>query len=539
MKKLICLLTALLLVISLIGCGKQEAPAASSGEAEPAAKADTAEEAEAAKTEQEAAANNLVVLDSWDDETRTAAFTFDDTQLEVWDEGYNTSDVIELVKIGDPTSRLRIHCEAKSLEEVQEELVHNYINDIWYELGEFTESTFADCPAWTCEITEDGALFRSIFLLEVPNGLYLTVQPYDGTVPLEEMLSYAFVTVEAGDGTVQKPAEAFQAEADASEMNVYFDSGETFTLTVDPAVAEISLDNRNTVYFDFLDEEMNELVWMECWISDQYASLEEYLQGELAQNRFYDGEVTLHQASLNGMDVHYISGDYYGGGYFFIPLNDTYALRGLCSFTGEPEDAENYTVIKVLERLLGAQAEGDTTSQTTAQTGSANSSDYTTPSGLEDSIESMTYAIDGVVYRFPTPVTEFLDNGWHIPEDYIRNDGIEIPANGYRDVALITEGASSMIYNVVVANPTDKNIHITDGIVVWMIVAQNSNVDIQFPMGMSLNTTIDELDALCDVSPAQNGNYSTFSWWNEETDATLMAWYHPEIGLEYFEFAGM
>ena len=196
-------------------------------------------------------------------------------------------------------------------------------------------------------------------------------------------------------------------------------------------------------------------------------------------------------------------------------------------------------MIKVLEQVLGAQAEGDATSKTTAQSGSAEGSDYSAPAGLEDTIESMTYAIDGVVYRFPTPVSEFFDNGWHIPEEYYKNIGNEIPANDYVDVALITEGASSTIYNVVLANPTNEAIHISDGTVVWMIVAQQSNVDLQLPQGLSLNSTVEDLDDLCQYSPAQNGDYANYSWWNDETGAGIAAWYHPEIGLEYFEFMGM
>ena len=531
MKKLICLLIALTLVLSLFGCGKENTPVEDAVSTEAAEKAEETPTAESKENNQE---NIIALKGRKDDAPRSVAFTYDNTQLEVWDEDYYNTSSIELVKIDDHTSVLEISCKALTLDEIQAEIAD--VKPDRYEVSEFAESTFAGFPAWSCDILykEDGSVRESYFIIEIPNGLYLIAEDYDGTVPLEEMLSYALLTIEEGDGTVILPPLDFAAENDDDVLTVNFHSGETFTLDYDQNAVNVYYDKKNTVEFYFTDEAFNEFHYLSCFISDQYATFEEYLNFMEETGYFYRENAPILQANLAGMELQYIN-DEWGGGYYFIPVTDTYALRGQYYYSGDLEQA-TLSALDIWEIITGATAEGETAVQSGTNESDAPGYDYPVPSELGETIESMTYALDGDVYQFPTPVKELLNNGWEIPAEALAQYP-EIPAHDIADVALIRDGGASFVYNVVLENRTDEPMAIEDAIVTHMIVAQASNVDVQFPKGMSLNTTIEELDTLCDVSPMQNGNYSTFAWFGEEDDAcTIYAWYHPEIGLEYFEF---
>lgn len=88
---------------------------------------------------------------------------------------------------------------------------------------------------------------------------------------------------------------------------------------------------------------------------------------------------------------------------------------------------------------------------------------YTAPTALGDSISSMIYQIDGVLYRFPTPLSEFVNNGWTCSGDLSE----EIAPNEITSVFLKNDKTGSLV-QVQVKNGSSKVITAEESLVIQM-----------------------------------------------------------------------
>lgn len=82
---------------------------------------------------------------------------------------------------------------------------------------------------------------------------------------------------------------------------------------------------------------------------------------------------------------------------------------------------------------------------------------------------SMKYKMSGVDYEFPTPVTEFLANGWTFDEEFdlAANESIE---------TYMTQGGGPMI-RVTVKNDTAETISCSEGLVTWVYLSQANYIE--------------------------------------------------------------
>lgn len=168
--------------------------------------------------------------------------------------------------------------------------------------------------------------------------------------------------------------------------------------------------------------------------------------------------------------------------------------------------------------------------------GEADLYGYVAPTELGAELASLTFQLEGVYYQFPMPVSELLANGWEIPAVYQTEE--LVAADAYYDMALENvEG--QILYEVRVKNTTGEPQKVENCLVNRMLVVADQEFDFVLPEGIGFDSTEDELKAVTVKGSIQkNGNYTTCVWDNEAWTDSITAWYHPEIGVEYFEMMG-
>lgn len=169
---------------------------------------------------------------------------------------------------------------------------------------------------------------------------------------------------------------------------------------------------------------------------------------------------------------------------------------------------------------------------------------YEAPEALGDSPQSMIYSLDGVLYRFPTPVAQFMANGWTIPSFFI--DQFEyIPPQDYVQLVLekdggVNAGSGKVLYEVFLHNPTDEEIPLEKGVVTWMyVVAGQSNVDLQLPGGISMNSTEPEVRGANVDGTTRYDTGVIAHTWTGENSVTITALFGPVYDLMHVEFNAM
>lgn len=110
---------------------------------------------------------------------------------------------------------------------------------------------------------------------------------------------------------------------------------------------------------------------------------------------------------------------------------------------------------------------------------------------ISDEITSGEFVIDGVVYQFPMPLEDWLDNGWHISNSYDNADEFRLkPHYSSNEFELFNE--EDAYVRVSVYNDSDKDAKIEDCIVDSLYIS-TTEVDVVFPQGMTKRNKPDDL----------------------------------------------
>ncbi len=102
---------------------------------------------------------------------------------------------------------------------------------------------------------------------------------------------------------------------------------------------------------------------------------------------------------------------------------------------------------------------------------------------ISDEITSGQFVIDGVIYQFPMPLTDWLNNGWEVSNSY--DNVAEFRLSPYytsTDFELFNEDDAYV--RVTVFNNSDKEAPIEDCIVESLYMS-TTEVDVVFPQGMT------------------------------------------------------
>lgn len=339
--------------------------------------------------------------------------------------------------------------------------------------------------------------------------------------------------VQVQEAEAESPEATWETEAyvpvevifDSGALTFSFENGDTVALDYDEANVEIDGNEYNFVFY-FKDYSIP--VEVHCFLQDDYMQLEPYVRDLIAWDDWsYPLETfPVTYAEVSGLELQSVFNGF-DENLFIIPLGHSNAIFGYVHFS-DSEGHPELDPLTIWQKILKAGP---------ASNGSAGSGyAYEAPIFLGDTVESMTYQLDDGFYRFPTPAQELIRYGWEIPEFFI-TETPQIPPREYVEAAF--KQGSKTIWNVVLYNPSDSPIDIEQGIVSNMLIADNSDVDLLLPEVISLVCPEDRI-AESTSKLVYNGNYATYSWYDEQTDSIISAWIPSgESTPEYFEFNTM
>ncbi len=102
---------------------------------------------------------------------------------------------------------------------------------------------------------------------------------------------------------------------------------------------------------------------------------------------------------------------------------------------------------------------------------------------ISDEITSGQFVIDGVIYQFPMPLADWLNNGWHISKAYDNVKEFRLdPYYTSTDFELVDE--DNNFVRVTVFNDSDKPAPVEDCTVYYLYMS-TTEVDAVFPKGMT------------------------------------------------------
>ncbi len=103
---------------------------------------------------------------------------------------------------------------------------------------------------------------------------------------------------------------------------------------------------------------------------------------------------------------------------------------------------------------------------------------------ISEDITSGQFVIDGVIYQFPMPLSDWLDNGWHVSNSYDNTDEFRLdPYYTSTQFELFDEENKDYV-QMTVYNDSDEAASIEDCIV-YSLRMSTSEVDVVFPQGMT------------------------------------------------------
>ena len=114
---------------------------------------------------------------------------------------------------------------------------------------------------------------------------------------------------------------------------------------------------------------------------------------------------------------------------------------------------------------------------------------------LSDEITSGEIMIDGEVYTFPMYLQDFLDNGFHISNNYENTDTFKLkPGYSSTEFELFKD---KEYVKVSVINMTDEDIPLSDGLVEYLCV-RATEFDFLLPQGITKRNTLEDIEKAYD-----------------------------------------
>ncbi len=103
---------------------------------------------------------------------------------------------------------------------------------------------------------------------------------------------------------------------------------------------------------------------------------------------------------------------------------------------------------------------------------------------ISEEITSGQFVIDGVIYQFPMPLKDWLDNGWHISYSYDNTEEFRLEPYYTSNQFELYDEENKDYVQVTVYNDSEEAAPIEDCIVYSMKMS-TSEVDVVFPKGMT------------------------------------------------------
>ncbi len=103
---------------------------------------------------------------------------------------------------------------------------------------------------------------------------------------------------------------------------------------------------------------------------------------------------------------------------------------------------------------------------------------------ISDELTSGQFVIDGVIYQFPMPLKDWLDNGWHVSYSYDNVEDFRLAPYYTSTTFELYDEENKDYVQMTVYNDSDEEAPIEDCIV-YSLKMSTSEVDVVFPKGMT------------------------------------------------------
>ena len=491
MKRKLILATSLIVAIAFCACGKNEVTQISSAESEKESSQEVASE-EVVEEESSEEEENIVTEEKFSlveyESEQSVVVTFNSAKLRVFDEYSGYKGTMELERKKDVSSVLGISIDATTVEEIYQRAKDIYDSSDYFSISEMREGEVLGYRAAFFDLMSYGTPHATYFVIDLGNGMCLhneNYSGYSGKTDLENMLAEAFLAIEEGDGTLIRPYVPYTIEEDEDVFTITFDSGESYVVDYDQSVVG-SLDGRG---FEWqCDYRFVPSARLEMFVTDKYASIEEYDEGH-SKVGYWEKGLTPEQITIDGYTIDYIDNEEEGWAIFYIPLKEGYALRGEYSiYTSFEDKPEARTIEEVLTSLFGGVPEAVYSYD--EQTGKV-AYEYKAPETLGERTDKMYFSLEGELYSFPVPFPVMMENGWYISNNYL-NEKPELSPGETYELTLRSE-SDGKIESAILKNVTDKTIPLEEALVVEMTIERKSNETLEFAGGIGFEST--EADA--------------------------------------------
>ena len=103
---------------------------------------------------------------------------------------------------------------------------------------------------------------------------------------------------------------------------------------------------------------------------------------------------------------------------------------------------------------------------------------------ISEEITSGQFVIDGVIYQFPMPLKDWLDNGWHVSYSYDNVEDFRLAPNYTSTTFELYDEENKNYVQMTVYNDSDEEAPIEE-CMVYSLKMSTTEVDVVFPKGMT------------------------------------------------------
>lgn len=150
---------------------------------------------------------------------------------------------------------------------------------------------------------------------------------------------------------------------------------------------------------------------------------------------------------------------------------------------------------------------------------------------LSEDIRSSEFVLEGEVYTFPMALSDWLDRGWHISNNYDNKDKFELePGYESTDFELFNENGEYV--EVCVLNISDKNAKLEECLVSYLSISTTQDLKLVLPAGINKSSKPADIRAAYGDADIDESSSSFFkAYYNYTTEDDWVC----QIGLHAFD----
>ncbi len=182
-----------------------------------------------------------------------------------------------------------------------------------------------------------------------------------------------------------------------------------------------------------------------------------------------------------------------------------FVLMGLCTIlcfqitacSGSDQAASKQTSTGEDSRQTTEGSNDSAASAKADNNASSEKEDNGTSSGISDKLESGELLIDGVKHTFPSPVTDWTENGWHISNNYANTDTFELGNNEeVTEFEVFNDEKSSLYVSMRVINLESEPAKIEESTVSYLstkVLDGKNELEVVLPGGINAKSTKEDV----------------------------------------------